>query len=439
MEGLMSESAIKHVTIPGLRLHLRRGDPDMLWVNGQHLLLLNGTAAEFVETFIDVMGGYADNLNVDGFKQDIASRMHQKYPAVPNEVLIKDFDYIYGALLGIGEGNCPVYDIEIEAKETDPKLWKAPPRMDLALTYNCNNNCYFCYTGGPQKVRELSTAEWKTVMDKLWDSGIPQVVFTGGEPTLRNDLAELVDHAQPFVTGMITNGRKLATLAPELYRLSLDYVQVTLESHLPEVHDRMVGTTGAWQETCDGIRRGIASGLEVVTNTTLTNDNIALFPDLIKTGPSLGLKIMACNTIICSGRGACSKQNNEVPLEELKSTMSQALEIADEVGIRLEWYSPTCYKQFNPLEFGFGPKFCSAAQYNMTIEPDGSVIPCQSWLKEKVGNILTDPWSSIWNHPVSEDFRQKNYLKGKEECAECEYLDQCYGGCPLEYSPLSLS
>ena len=70
--------------------------------------------------------------------------------------------------------------------------------------------------------------------------------------------------------------------------------------------------------------------------------------------------------------------------EELKSYfMPKALETAQKAGIRLEWYSPTCYKQFNPLEFGFGAKACSAAQYNMTIEPDGSVIPCQSWFKEK--------------------------------------------------------
>jgi radical SAM protein with 4Fe4S-binding SPASM domain len=361
--------------------------------------------------------------------------MKRRYPEVPNEILIKDFDNIYGTLLDVGKGSCPVSEIKMETKETDPKLWKAPPRMDLALTYNCNNNCFFCYTGGPRKGQELSTAEWKTVLDKLWDSGIPQVVFTGGEPTLRNDLIELVDYARQFVTGLITNGRKLAALAPELHRVSLDYVQVSLESHLPEVHDRMVGVNGAWQETCDGIRGAIASGLEVITNTTLTKDNIALFLDLIKTGPSLGLKVMACNTIICSGRGACSKQNSEVPLAELKSTMSRALEAANKAGIRLEWYSPTCYKQFNPLEFGFGPKSCSAAQYNMTIEPDGSVIPCQSWLKEKVGNIITDPWSNIWNHPVSKGFRERDYLKDKKECAGCEYLNQCYGGCPLEYSP----
>jgi MoaA/NifB/PqqE/SkfB family radical SAM enzyme len=64
--------------------------------------------------------------------------------------------------------------------------------MDLAITYRCNNNCYFCYTGGPRNVAELNTSDWKHVLDKLWDSGIPQVVFTGGEPTLRDDLpAEL--------------------------------------------------------------------------------------------------------------------------------------------------------------------------------------------------------------------------------------------------------
>ena len=109
--------------------------------------------------------------------------------------------------------------------------------------------------------------------------------------------------------------------------------------------------------------------------------------------------------------------------EELKTVLSGALETAHKAGIKLEWYSPTCYKQFNPLEFGFGAKACSAAQYNLTIEPDGSVIPCQSWFKEKLGNILKDPWSDIWNHPVAVGFREKDYLKGRKECEGCEYLN----------------
>jgi radical SAM protein with 4Fe4S-binding SPASM domain len=431
----MQESRIKHITIPGLRLHLRRGDPNMLWINGQDMLLLNNTAAEFVETFIEVMSGYSANLNETQFKQKIAVRMQQKYPKVPVQVLIRDFDTIYGALLKVSRGDCPVADLQLETRETDPGLWTAPPRVDLALTYNCNNNCYFCYAGGPRKVTELSTAQWKTAIDKLWDSGIPQIVFTGGEPTLREDLIDLIAHSREFITGLVTNGRKLAGLAGRLQQAELDYVQVSLESHLPDVHDRMVGVSGAWQETHSGIIEALQNNLEVITNTTLTADNLHSFPDLVRAGAGMGLKLMACNTLICSGRGTCSKKESGVSAEDLKSTLSRAVEAARQAGIKLEWYSPTCYRQFNPLELGFGARSCSAAQYNLTVEPDGSVIPCQSWFKDKLGNILKDPWTDIWQHPVAKGFRQKEYLKGRQECKDCEFLPQCCGACPLEYAP----
>jgi radical SAM protein with 4Fe4S-binding SPASM domain len=431
----MNQTRIQHVTTPGLRLHLRRGEPNMLWVNGKDLLLLNNTAAEFIETFIEVMSGYQANVDTAEFKQKIASRMMQKYPQVPSGIFIRDFDNIYGSLTRISAGSCPVEEVSLETKETDPKLWTAPPRMDLALTYTCNNNCYFCYTGGPKKGKELDTKQWKKAINKLWDSGVPQIVFTGGEPTLRKDLVELVEHFKEFVTGLVTNGRKLSSLAEKLQKAELDYVQVSLESHLPEVHDSMVGVKGAWQETHNGIAAALKNGLEVVTNTTLTKDNLTLFPDLIKAGAHMGLRMMACNTLICSGRGTCSRQDSGIDLEDLKKTLTGALDIAEKSGVKLEWYSPTCYKQFNPLEFGFGVKACSAAQYNMTIEPDGSVIPCQSWFKDKLGNILKDDWKNIWEHPVARGFREKSYLKGREECKECEYLNQCFGGCPLEYSP----
>jgi len=430
----MVDTRIRHVTVPGLRLHLRKGDPAMLWVNGQNLLLVNSTAADFIEAFIDVMSRYPGSMDVDRFKQDIVDQMRQKYSQAPADVLLRDFDRIYGTLLDVAKGSCPISDLKLDAREVNPRTWTAPPRMDLGITYRCNNNCYYCYTGGPQKLPELETASWEKAIDILWENGVPQVVFTGGEPTLRSDLVELVDYAKEFVTGLITNGRKLRQLAPDLKRVDLDYVQVSLESSVSEVHDGMVGVNGAWKETVDGIRAAVASGLEVITNTTLTIDNIGVFPDLVRSGPGLGLKIMACNTLLCSGRGTCARKTDAVPLKKMKKTLAKAREAAEKAGVRLEWYSPTCYRQFNPIAAGFGSKSCSAAQYNMTVEPDGSVIPCQSWLKDKVGNILSDPWVNIWNHPISVGLREKKYLEDREECKGCEYLAECCGGCPLEYS-----
>lgn len=431
----MTDHSIKHITIPGLRLHLRRGTPNMLWVNGQNLLLLNDTASDFIEAFINVMSNHKETVDIGQFKADIVKQMLVKYPKAPGELLWHDFDMIYGNLQEIGKGSCPISEVKLDTMETNPQKWTAPPRMDLALTYRCNNNCYFCYTGGPQKGTELDTAAWKRVITKLWENGVPQVVFTGGEPTLREDLVELVDHAKEFVTGLITNGRKLNELAVSLQKVDLDYVQVSLESGDANIHDHMVGVIGAWQETTAGIAAARNAGLEVITNTTLTKDNYNAFSETIAYGAKLGLKTMACNTLLCSGRGTCSRQNEGVTIPQLKESLNKARETAVKVGVRLEWYSPTCYKQFNPIEFGFGQKSCSAALYNMTIEPDGSVIPCQSWLKEKTGNILKDPWKSIWNNPINVDLREKKYLRGREECRECEYIIECGGGCPLEYAP----
>ena len=359
----MADTKIHHITAEGMRLHLRKGSPSILWINGQDMLVLNDTAARFVEAYIDVMRNHRDKVDTGDFEREIVKHMRKSYPRVPDEVLTRDFEDIHNRLVDISKGNCPMSEMSMETQETDPKLWTAPPRADLALTYNCNNNCYFCYTGGPRQVPELTTREWKRAINKLWDSGIPQIVFTGGEPTLRSDLAELVEHSQEFVTGLVTNGRKLAPLAEALHKASLDYVQVSWESHLPDIHDRMVGVPGAWQETKNGIEAALKTGLSVITNTTLTKDNLALFPEQVKAGAALGLKMMACNTLICSGRGTCSKQESGLTMDELKKVLSKAVYTANSAGM-LEWYTPTCYKQFNPVDMGFGVKACSAAQYN---------------------------------------------------------------------------
>jgi radical SAM protein with 4Fe4S-binding SPASM domain len=75
-----------------------------------------------------------------------------------------------------------------------------------------------------------------------------------------------------------------------------------------------------------------------------------------------------------------------------------------------------------------GVKACTAALYNMCVEPDGAVIPCQSYY-EPLGNILEDPWERIWNHDLALALRERKYVPDK--CHECPELTICGGGCPL--------
>jgi radical SAM protein with 4Fe4S-binding SPASM domain len=432
---------IRHATINGHRFHLRLTDPtkeNYLWIDGtQPPLVLDQVAGEFIAYLIDAMWKFQSGEGDESQKviDYVVEKMHQKYASrfslrkVSKERIRADLDRIFGTIMDIAEGRCPI-EVGLPFKEIKSNKWIAPARMDLAVTYRCQLNCAKCYTGGSQEMRELSTENWIKIYDILWKIGVPQIVFTGGEPTLREDLIQLVNEGEEFVTGLVTNGIKLEEFAEPLRNASLDYVQVTIESNNPDIHNQMVGNGDAFEKTVTGIKKALSLGMQVITNTTLTTSNAHTFLDLIKWAKEIGLKYMACNTVICSGRGIQYKREEGLSAEELKKLLFQALEMADSLDIQLQWYSPTCYLELNPIELGFGIKACSAASHNMTIQPDGTVIPCQSW-PETIGNILKDDWMNIWKHPTARKLRNHEFLADK--CNKCEYIVSCGGGCPLEH------
>jgi radical SAM protein with 4Fe4S-binding SPASM domain len=359
----------------------------------------------------------------------VVEKMKERYPRESKLRITKDLHRHIGAIMAIADGTCPV-DAGLGRKEIDVAKWVSPARMDLALTYRCNAACQKCYLGDKQKnMSELPFDQWCIIIDSLWKIGIPQLVFTGGEPLLRDDLTRLVGYAEKFVTGLVTNGILLGQQVEKLKDASLDYIQVTIESCDAKVHNGMMAAEGALQSAEAGIRKALSLGMNVVTNTTLTQDNAGTFLDTIKWGHALGLHNMACNSLICSGRGIAHKSAKGLPPEQVKALLEQALTLTRTLGMELQWYSPTCYHDLNPVDMGLGMKECSAAQHNMTIQPDGSVLPCQSW-PNSVGNILKDDWNSIWNHLTCAKLRKHEFAP--EKCGACELFRTCGGGCPLD-------
>ncbi len=304
-----------------------------------------------------------------------------------------------------------------------------PYRMDLALTYKCNINCAHCYNQTRDK-NEFSTDQWKTVLNKIWDLGIPHVIFTGGEATLRDDLIELIEHAEilGLVTGLLTNGVKLADEAflNRLVKAGLDHIQITLESSDKGVHNKMT-RADSFDRTVQGIRNCVKARIHTITNTTITKENCDGLNDTIQFVHELGLSAVAANAIIHSGKAV--EGDFAVSNEKLESTILAMNEKIEELGMRFIWYSPTRYCSFNPLELDLGEKRCTAGEYNLCIEPDGEVLPCQSWY-ESAGNILTNSWDSIWNSELMTGARERKWVE--DECRECVHFNLCGGGCPLE-------
>lgn len=328
------------------------------------------------------------------------------------------------------DGACPVCDLQLEVIAPFSQTPSAPYRMDLALTYRCNNDCAHCYNARPRNHPELSTGEWKEILDRLWKLGIPHVVFTGGEPTLRTDLAELIAHAEANgqITGLNTNGRRLkdADYLQTLVDAGLDHVQITLESHDEKIHDEMVRHPGAWQETTAGLRNALKTGLYVMTNTTMLQNNSPHLAGTLTYLAELGVPTVGLNALIYSGAG--KTVGSGILEKELEPLLEMARRATAAAGQRLIWYTPTQYCHFDPMQLELGVKGCSAALYAMCTEPDGSVLPCQSYY-QSLGNLLHDPWEAIWNHPLATSLRERKHLSGA--CLSCLILSDCRGGCPL--------
>jgi radical SAM protein with 4Fe4S-binding SPASM domain len=335
------------------------------------------------------------------------------------------------------DGACAIHELDLETVMPFSARPSAPYRMDLAITYRCNNDCAHCYNARERNFPELHTENWKHILDQLWALGVPHIVFTGGEATLRNDLPELIAHAEANgqITGLNTNARRLADkkYVQALVDAGLDHVQITVESCDEEIHDQMMRARGAFKQTIQGLKNVLQTRLYVMTNTTMLRTNVYKIPDTLDFLAGLGVPTIGLNALIYSGHGLTV--GTGLHERELQPLLDVAVQKTTEHNQRLIWYTPTQYCNFDPTQSNLGVKGCTASLYSMCIESNGNVLPCQSYY-HPLGNILSDPWESIWNHKLSVQLRERHGLPAK--CEGCPVVAECGGGCPLTFEHSNL-
>jgi radical SAM protein with 4Fe4S-binding SPASM domain len=406
-----------------LQLRIEQTGKGVMVINANTVLHLNPSATSFAFYFMQGLP-----------EKDVLAKIRRMY-RVKADTAKADYEKLVYTIstLAQTEKIDPVTFLEIEKEEPFTYQYSAPLRMDVALTFRCQNDCVHCYAGGPHETLELTTSQWKAAIDKLSEIGVFILTFTGGEPTLREDLPELLLYAQKkgMVTGLISNGRKLKdkSFVDVLEKSGLDFVQVTLESHKPKVHDLMTSEKGSWKETVAGIQNAVQSQIYVSTNTTLSKHNAADFLTTIDYIKGLGVDAFGCNSLIYSGKAPSASEEFALSTEDLNTLLPKIRDKAQMIGLKFLWYTPTQYCQFDPVQLGLGVKTCTAAMINACVGPNGDVYPCQSYF-ESLGNILTEPWENIWHHPLAENLRKREYVE--EKCKDCLQLQVCGGGCPLE-------
>ena len=406
------------------RIHLRI-DPDgtgTLIVNANRVMHLNPTAALMAHLILEGRN-----------EQEIALKIRHRYQVSASRASqdLADFNLQLDNLVR-PDGVCPIHELDLETVMPFSARPSAPYRMDLAITYRCNNDCAHCYNARERNFPELHTENWKHILDQLWALGVPHIVFTGGEATLRNDLPELIAHAESNgqITGLNTNARRLADpkYVQRLVDAGLDHVQITVESYDEQVHDEMMRAKGAFRQTIQGLKNVLDTRLYVMTNTTMLRSNVHKVPDTLDFLAELGVPTIGLNALIYAGQGLTV--GTGLHERELQPILDMAVRKTTEHNQRLIWYTPTQYCNFDPTQVNLGVKGCTAALYSMCIESNGNVLPCQSYY-HPLGNMLTDPWDSIWNHRLAVQLRERRGLPAK--CEGCPVVAECGGGCPLQF------
>ncbi len=334
---------------------------------------------------------------------------------------------------------------------------------EIAVTYRCNNACLFCYAGCgtnrngcgtpdakmPNAVTgatEMTLAEVERII-RLFKTAakIPFFSFTGGEPTLRRDLEDMIAFAgrQGLQVNLITNATLIdETRARSLHGAGLRTAQVSVESHDAEVHDALAARPGSFAATLAGIRHLQAAGVSVQTNTTVNALNaaaVARMPAFLK---RLGIRRFAMNLFLPpSGSEPVGAMPGIDPgvaaknAERLFVAYSRAGAIIDSVraaaraeGLVFYWYSPIPHCHYNTIARGLGNKSCAAMDGLLSVSPSGDVLPCSSY-PEPMGNLLTQEFEAIWFSARARHFKQKEYAPAA--CAGCGSFTACQAACPL--------
>lgn len=406
-----------------LKLHI----PWVVILNGYYVLPLQSGWAVLLKEFIEAVNKDADK-DFEEFKEYVlkaAIATRKIFKKATQSMLKHDLNEMISTFKDL------VYNKEVNSEiglmtfKEYSKFMKAPHRMDLMISsmekngcWNCNQKCLHCYASGEKmsNVNELSTDEWKLIIDKCKEAGIPQLTFTGGEPTIRKDLVELVDYAKWFITRLNTNGILVTKeLANALYNASLDSIQFTFYSSDKDIHNQLVGGDH-FDKTVLGIKNAIEAGLDVSVNTPLCSLNKDYVPTIAFL-EKLGVKYFSTSGLIPTGN---AKEEDSVMTrlseEEITWSVERGYHYCKNHQLELSFTSPGWISETKLKEMRMVVPSCGASLSNMAIAPNGEVIPCQSWLfEEGLGNILEEKWKDIWNHPCA--IKQREFsAKSTQTC-----------------------
>lgn len=300
-----------------------------------------------------------------------------------------------------------------------------PLRVQLDLTYRCNERCIHCYLDHEDH-GELTTAEVLGLLDQMAAAGTFFLSISGGEIFMRQDLFEILEHARRlrFSVQLKTNAVMVtAAKAARLAALGIDKVQISLYSHVAETHDAITKLPRSFERTVEGARRLVAAGVRVGFACVLMRDNADDYKGVQALAAEIGADFNLDATITPMMDGDRSILALNIDGGRLSEVFRDASLLGGDPGAMTQ--PPTGP---SPLEQAMKTLPCSAGHSACYVSPYGEVFPCVQFPYE-VGNIREQGFAEIWrDSPRLAEVRAIR-LSDLEGCSSCVHGGSC-SRCP---------
>ena len=346
------------------RVHLRlKPDGSGIFIlNASIVLQLNPTAAEYAYHFIRGTAAEEAVKQIAGryrVSKDIARQDYRDFlDRIETLISTPDLD--------------PVSFLDFERIAPHSADLSSPLRLDCALTYRLRPDSNAEYAPTKRVERELTTDEWRLILDKAWQVGIPHVTFTGGEATLREDLPDLIAHAEKNgqVCGLLTDGLQL---------LDKDYLSLVLQTGLDHILFLLQPEN---DKSWAALEQVMAEDIFVTVHLTLNKENITNTEEILE-------RLAKFNVTSLSLTGADPS---------LRDTFDSLRDKAADLGLTLRLDLPVPYSASHPVVYEAQESAIpeGAGKAWLYVEPDGDVLPSQGSAESILGNFLRDEWKKIY-------------------------------------------
>lgn len=302
------------------------------------------------------------------------------------------------------------------------------PRLSYVVyccTARCNLKCVFC-SWWKSNFKELKTEDALKVVDQLADFGVVAVDFSGGEPTLRDDLEILAGEAREhgIYTILSTNGTMITESRAKSLGRVFDVVNISLDG-FEETHDSTRGVTGTYRRVLKGIQylreNNVKVGIDLTIYSANINEIFPLFKSLI------GIVDFVSFQPVMPYPPPSELKPRPEEVTMLVSSLLELKEATPRFIAPTKWYIKSIQQYFN-CEMN---KLCDAGTLYAMIDPDGTLLACNAVRKSVIGNIVETPLKALWDSD-----RRTDALKAVDNCKGC--LSQCTTLISMSYRKLSL-